>query len=191
MGMGGRWTAVVVIAVVAALAAFGGVYWGVGALRHGASSDDSSSGGRSPGGSGSAVSTVLLPVVACKSTYGMTGGPSPAYPAAESMALPSRLVGKVALYSNSDRWVRPILAPVGWDCSVEVAVDGGEVVNVFPPGGSGNGPMLVTADSEPACTSCIYDSICPLIPYAAQMFPGYQACPPPAPGRGGDMDHRS
>jgi len=84
--------------------------------------------------------------------------------------------GKFALYSDRYRTVQPVLGPYGWDCSVSVAVDGGLSVTIFPPGQSTRGPDLITADSQPACTGCIYDEVCPLVPYAAKIM-GYTYLP--------------
>jgi hypothetical protein len=36
--------------------------------------------------------------------------------------------------------------------------------------------MLVQASSVPACIGCMYDAICPLIPYAGEIFPGFGGC---------------
>ena len=163
-----RWTA---IAIVVALVVSVGAYWGVSAALHNRSGGTGTP-NPSPASSGPAASTVLLPVVACPSTYGTTGVPSANYPAAENIELPTKMIGALALYSDKGRAIQPITGPAGWGCSVHVAVDGGLVVNVFPPGESGTGPMVVSAYGEPACTGCMYDAVCPLIPYAEKIF-GY------------------
>jgi hypothetical protein len=94
------------------------------------------------------------------------------------MALPTGLAGKVTLYSDKGRSIRPVIGPAGWGCSVLVAADGSQVVSVFPPGQSAQGPMLVEASSVPACVGCMYDAVCPLIPYADRIFgTGYGGCP--------------
>lgn len=118
----------------------------------------------------SSAAATLLTVVACPSSYGIEGFKAPLYPAAVSMVLGAGQGSKFALYSDRYRTVQPVLGPQGWDCSVDEAVDGGLSVTIFPPGQSTRGPDLITANSEPACTSCIYDEVCPLVPYAAKVM---------------------
>jgi serine/threonine-protein kinase len=146
--------------------------------HHGGAPRIAASGSRPAVSSGTAVTSALLPVMACPSTYGAGGVPPAAYPSAERMALPAGLAGKVALYSDQGRSARPALGPAGWGCSVQVAADGSLVVSVFPPGESATGPMLVEAYRVPACVGCMYDAVCPLIPYAGKIFgSGLGSCP--------------
>jgi hypothetical protein len=142
----------------ALLAVAVGAYFGVKAIDSG-----------SPAGSSSATPT-LLTVVACPSSYGVNGARTSLYPAAISMVLGAGNDDKFALYSDSYRSIQPVLGPQGWDCSITVATDGGLLVAVFPPGQSAHGSDLVSAYSEPACTGCIYDDVCPLVPYAAKVM---------------------
>lgn len=125
---------------------------------------------------GSSSAPTLLTVVACPSHYGTEGAKAPQFPAAASIVLGARRDGKFALYSDRYRTVQPVLGPQGWHCSAFVAVDGGRLISIFPPGQSTHGPDLITAYSEPACTGCIYGEVCSLVPYAAKVL-GYTNLP--------------
>jgi hypothetical protein len=164
-----RWVAISIAAITAACL---GAYFLIMAAHQGGSSRDSAS--KPP----AATDTVMLPVVACPTDDAYENTSPPRYPAAEAVVLPARLAGKFALYSDRGRLVQPVIGPRGWNCSVFIAVDGGLVVNIFPPGGSAKGPTLVSASRDVACTGCMYSEVCPLVPYATEIFgnQGY-ACP--------------
>jgi hypothetical protein len=163
-----RW----VISAALLLAAIAGTYLGIMVT--------------SPGGHASnpPATAALLTVVACPTSYSMEGSRTTQYPAAAPMSLGAGQDGKFALYSDKYRSLQPVLGPQGWNCSVLVAVDGGLSVTIFPPGQSARGPNLITAYSEPACVGCIYGEVCPLVPYATQIFdyPYLPCTSSPVPG---------
>jgi len=162
-----RWTAISIAAITAACL---GAYFAIMAVHQGSSTRDSA------GKPLAATRAVMLPVVACPTQYGIENTRPARYPAAEAVVLPAQLAGGFALYSDRGRLVQPVIGPRGWDCSVLVAVDGGLGVSVFPPGGSANGPTLVSASRDVACMGCMYGEVCPLVPYAHAIF-GYADLP--------------
>jgi hypothetical protein len=135
----------------------------------------------------------VVPVIECPTSYGIPNpGPSgAAYPGTIALSVPATSAEQLAAYSDDYRDLTPILGPRGWSCSVSVGADGSTGVVLYPPTaatptpGSGGqiGPPLVSAHSDSACMGCIYQTVCPFVPGAAQQL-GYQgwACSttPPA-----------
>jgi hypothetical protein len=70
----------------------------------------------------------VLPVISCNTTYGAGSPPSPFV--ARQLPTTSSIRG-VSFYSNGRLTV---LAPSGWACSALVAGDGGQKLDVYPPG---------------------------------------------------------
>lgn len=129
--------------------------------------------------------SILLPVVACPSSYGLTQPPT-RFPASQAITLPASQASQLSYYSDQARSVRPVLGPRGWRCTAIVGADGGLEISVFPPGGSASGSELVEAGDDSACVGCIYDDACPLVPHvAAELGMGATAppCESPQPAR--------
>ncbi len=76
----------------------------------------------------SAPSIGVLPVISCSTTYGAGSPPSPFV--ARQLPTTSSTRG-VNFYSNG---LLTVLAPSGWACSALVAGDGGQRLDVYPPG---------------------------------------------------------
>jgi hypothetical protein len=70
----------------------------------------------------------VLPVVSCPTTYGV-GGRTGVYVPTRLPAITSR--HGLSFYSNG---LNTALAPAGWRCHALVAADGGQVLDVAPPG---------------------------------------------------------
>jgi hypothetical protein len=135
----------------------------------------------------------VVPVIQCPTSYGFPNpGPSGApYPSTIALDVPDATAEQLAAYSDDYRDLTPVLGPRGWSCSVSIGADGSTGVLIYPPaaatptpGSEGQiGPPLVSAASDSACMGCIYQTVCPFVPTAAQQL-GYQgwACSntPPA-----------
>ena len=76
----------------------------------------------------SAPSIGVLPVISCSTTYGARSPPSPFV--ARQLPTTSSTRG-LSFYSNG---LLTVLAPSGWACSALVAGDGGQKLDVYPPG---------------------------------------------------------
>jgi hypothetical protein len=76
----------------------------------------------------SAPAVSVLPVISCPTTYGAGSGSGPFVP----HQLPTTAsVHNLAFYSNG---LITVLGPAGWACSALVAADGGQKLDVYPPG---------------------------------------------------------
>ena len=164
--------AVAVLALVA-----GGI--AVAADTQGSSSPSTSQPAHRPVAVTNHTVAATLPVRECPTTQGVQGTSSSSIPATISVSLPPSVAKSVAYYSDSTRSVPPIMAPVGWSCSVMEAVDGGITIAVFPASESAaftsqtSSPqpftasknMAVFAQSSGACQGCVAGIACPLIPY--------------------------
>jgi hypothetical protein len=140
-----------------------------------------------------AASYEVVPVIECPTTYGIPNpGPSgTGYPSTIALNVAPAVAEQLSAYSDDYRDLTPVLGPRGWSCSVSVGADGSTGVVVFPSTASTPapesdsqiGPPLVSAHSDSACMGCIYQTVCPFVPDAAQQL-GYQgwACStsPPA-----------
>ena len=119
-------------------------------------------------------SSSLVPAVACPAEYFGSEGVPPAHtPAMKSAPVTPELGRIFAYYIDVAPWIPMILGPRGWKCSAEVGADGGWTIDIYPQGGSVNGPEVIEAGG-PSCIGCVYSAVCPLIPRAAAelSFPG-------------------
>ena len=169
------WLVVAAVAVLALVA--GGI--AVAADTQGSSSPSTSQPAHRPVAVTNHTVAATLPVRECPTTQGVQGTSSSSIPATISVSLPPSVAKSVAYYSDSTRSVPPIMAPVGWSCSVMEAVDGGITIAVFPASESAaftsqtSSPqpftasknMAVFAQSSGACQGCVAGIACPLIPY--------------------------
>lgn len=129
-----------------------------------------------------------LPVISCTTTY---GGPTPQQPPFVPAQLPTTTTTAKGLdyYSNG---LITVLGPAGWSCSALVAGDGGEGIDVVPPGTT-NANSTVTPKGKPVVQVAVdytghipgADLVCALFPNsAAATFvkqPG-ESCQPLAAG---------
>ncbi len=198
-----------VVALVAALLAAGGVAAGLVASHRDqtpAASVRKQSGRVISPATTSATSTPPVPgttapaasvnptltVNECPSSYGLQQTPTSRIPSTIAAFLPASEADRLAFYSDSTRSVDPVLAPVGWDCSVSVGADGSTIVSVFPSGQpdpkvlGGTLPATtqgVIAYSPSACQGCVADLVCPVFSNSETQL-GYsgQSCDsePPA-----------
>jgi hypothetical protein len=76
----------------------------------------------------SAPAIEVLPVISCNTTYGAGSPPSPFV--ARQLPTQSSMRG-LSFYSNGRLTV---LGPTGWACTALVAADGGQKLDVYPPG---------------------------------------------------------
>jgi hypothetical protein len=78
--------------------------------------------------------TASLPVVNCPTTFALaTPPPSVPLPASLSVAVPTSLAGKLAVYADSSD-IMKLLAPTGWNCSASYGADGSGIVTIVPSG---------------------------------------------------------
>ena len=86
--------------------------------------------------------------------------------------VPSDLAPQLAVYADQLGSMK-LLAPVGWSCSAEQAVDGGSHVSVFPPGqpdpasSSSGAAEAVVGSQTGACVGCALGQASALFPDAA------------------------
>jgi hypothetical protein len=124
-----------------------------------------------------------IAVRACPTTYGTAQtGPPPAL-APIAVDLPADVAARLGFYTTETYDVPPVLAPRGWNCSALVAGDGSIGVTVYPPGGTAPqigvvGKPSVVAQSDSACQSCVWGSVCRFVPAAGRQL-GYTdlTCP--------------
>lgn len=76
----------------------------------------------------SAPAVSVLPVISCPTSYGAGSGSSPFVP--HQLPTTSGVRG-LSFYSNG---LITVLGPAGWACGALVAADGGQRLDVYPPG---------------------------------------------------------
>lgn len=115
---------------------------------------------------------LAVPVVMCPTTAGVNQPASVAPTPPTTVATTAAGAAKLAAYV--DRYASlTVLAPRGWTCAAIDAADGNTDIFVVPPGASAAnppGPFTVrSADGihavqYPACASCKYELLCPVMP---------------------------
>jgi hypothetical protein len=83
---------------------------------------------KSPAKASSAPSLTILPVISCTTTF---GGETPSGTFIARQLPSSTAMHGLSLYSNG---FITALGPEGWACSALLAGDGGQVLDVYPPG---------------------------------------------------------
>ena len=127
-----------------------------------------------------AATGASVPVVSCPSSYGGSPLTGPVQPSTEKTGLPASTASRLALYTDKERTLPPVLGPRRWSCQVMVGADGTVGVNIYPPGtrpqpsGTGHSGIHVLSDS--ACQGCVYDTVCSFDPGAAKAL-GYSGLP--------------
>jgi hypothetical protein len=112
-------------------------------------------------GAGEARAAVL-PTVRCPVTAGMDGLTFPKWPNRQTVAVPSALAPRLAVYVGG---MQRVVAPRGWRCTVQEAVDGSDVMVVTPRVRSSR---EVRSWSIPACVGCMFDAVCAYVPREAK-----------------------
>ncbi|HXQ60036.1 MAG TPA: hypothetical protein VN799_08045, partial [Acidimicrobiales bacterium] len=125
-----------------------------------------------------------LPVVPCPTSYAAGNNPHPFVPNELPAAVPAR---GLRFYSNG---LMTVLGPAGWACSALVAADGGELLDVYPPGQPDLSVTVISPGSQVVQLEVDYTGhgpgaglICPLFPDSpAATFESGLPCPtlPPA-----------
>jgi len=136
-------------------------------------------------GTGSSPPFIVLPVISCKTTYGAGSSGEPFV--ARQLAASASAKG-LSFYSNG---LMTVLGPSGWACEALVAADGGQKLDVFPPGSADysqsiapKGASLVEVQGEYTGHIPGADLVCALFPHsAAASFAssGGETCPPMSP----------
>ena len=103
----------------------------------------------------------ILPTVRCPVRVGIDGLKFPQWPARQSADVPASLAARLAAYVGG---LQRVVAPRGWRCNVQEAVDGSDVISVDPRKGSGS----VSSWSIPACVGCMFDAVCAYFPREAK-----------------------
>jgi hypothetical protein len=93
----------------------------------------------------------------------MDGLKFPKWPNRQSVAVPAALAPRLAVYVGG---MQRVVAPRGWRCNVQEAVDGSDVIVVAPRGKSSRGE--VRSWSIPACVGCMFDAVCAYFPREAR-----------------------
>lgn len=88
--------------------------------------------GRGPSGSASNVASVSLPVTRCDSQYVSSRPNQKSIPQSMTAGIPDGMIGRVSLYTDERGWLRPLLAPSGWDCKAAFYGDGSFYFTVYP-----------------------------------------------------------
>ena len=107
--------------------------------------------------------TATLPTVKCPVVAGIDGQKYPRYPARQRLAVPAALAGELAAYVGG---MQRVIAPRGWRCKVQEAVDGSDVITVEPRGAGSH--SSISSWSIPACVGCMFDSVCAYFPHEAK-----------------------
>jgi hypothetical protein len=141
-----------------------------------------------PGTLAGPMTSAVLPVVACSSTYGVDYGTGPGPRAVVGVrarvAIPIRLVGKLRLFSDHYRSIQPLLAPSNWKCHAEIGADGGTFLDATPRNSNVTGEQL-SYTLVPGCVGCAFDEYCPFANAAVDQAAGQGTCPM-APARQSD-----
>jgi hypothetical protein len=127
-----------------------------------------------------------IAVAQCPTTYGAGRPPaSPDFPAIP-VNLPESTASQLSFYTTDTNSTPPVLGPASWACTALVGADGSTNLTIYPSGGtvprSGTvGQPSVIAQSDSACQSCVYGTVCRVVPSAATQL-GYSgsglACAP-------------
>ena len=107
--------------------------------------------------------TATLPTVKCPVVAGIDGQKYPRYPARQRLAVPAALAGELAAYVGG---MQRVIAPRGWRCKVQEAVDGSDVITVEPRGAGSH--SSISSWSIPACVGCMFDAVCAYFPREAK-----------------------
>ncbi len=113
----------------------------------------------------------VLPVVPCTTTYGAGSPPSP-FVARQLPATTS--IRDLRFYSNGRITV---LGPAGWTCGALVAADGGQRLDVYPPGKPNYSTMLAPKGAELVEVQVDYTGHIPGASLVCPLFPGSAAAP--------------
>ncbi len=120
-----------------------------------------------------------VPVRACPSrSQGLHLAPAPAPGASQPLAIPSTLVGKIALYQGGG--VR-ILAPSGWLCQASIYFDGNVIMSIAPdetdavgffpePSSNRSNSARVQFNGIPTCAECSLAQVCPFFVAAITLL---------------------
>jgi hypothetical protein len=92
----------------------------------------------------------------------MDGLEFPKWPNRQSVSVPAVLAPRLAVYVGG---LQRVVAPRGWRCNVQEAVDGSDVIVVAPRGSS---QAEVRSWSIPACAGCMFDAVCAYFPREAK-----------------------
>jgi hypothetical protein len=123
----------------------------------------------------------VLPVISCPTTFGVGGSPHPFV----ARRLPTSSPGRgLTFYSNG---LITVLGPAGWACGALVAADGGQKLDVYPPGKpdysttlAPKGAALVEVTAEYTGHLPGAEVVCALFPHSAaavEVKAGGLACP--------------
>ena len=93
---------------------------------------------------------------------GIDGLTFPHWPARQRVAVPASLAGELAVYVGG---LQRVVAPRGWRCNVQEAVDGSDVITVEPRGTASQ--LSISSWSIPACVGCMFDAVCAYFPREA------------------------
>ena len=126
------------------------------------------------------ATNVSVPVVPCASTYVGSPFSGPPAPSTEKATLSAGVASKLAFYTDQKRTLPPVLGLRGWSCKVVIATDGSTSVYIYPrgtrPQPPGTGHSGIVAHSDSLCQGCVYDTVCPFDPGAANAL-GSQGLP--------------
>jgi hypothetical protein len=131
-----------------------------------------------------APAVTVLPVISCPTTYGAGNGSGPFV----AHQLPSTAsVRGLSFYSNG---LITVLGPAGWACSALVAADGGQKLDVYPPGSPDysvvlppKGASLVQVETDYTGHLPGAELVCALFPHsvaATAVTQSQLSCPVPA-----------
>ena len=129
----------------------------------------------------SAPAITVLPVISCTTSYGAGGGSGPFVP--HQLPTTSGVHG-LSFYSNG---LITVIGPAGWACGALVAADGGQRLDVYPPGKpdysvtiAPKGAALIEVDADYTGHLPGAGEVCALFPHsaaAAAVRQGDLPCP--------------
>lgn len=107
----------------------------------------------------------VLPVISCTTSYGAGSPPSPFVP--HELPTTSSIHG-LSFYSNGRITV---LGPTGWACGALVAADGGQRLDVYPPGQPDYSTQLAPKGAELVEVQVDYTGHVPGVALVCDLFP--------------------
>ena len=116
---------------------------------------------------------VVVPVLPCKTEFGVDGTIVPWAPSNLPVALSKQVAARLSFYSNG---FLTVLAPKGWACTGTVGASGGVLLSVFPPGQADPNATLTTPSNAAAVVGeTDYTGHRPGAQTVCDLFPGTPA----------------
>jgi hypothetical protein len=121
----------------------------------------------------------VVPLVVCRTSFGVTPPKRVVFPSSTTLAVTTPLARSLAAYTDTQGYMT-VVGPRGWRCSASYGADGSGGVSVFPRGSvaASAGEAIVGSETS-ACFGCTTGQACALFPAAARAYRSAfgMACP--------------